>query len=354
MTVLVIGAGPVGLTAALALTHAGIACRIVEKRAEPSVLSRAVGIMPATAQALEQLGAGDTIRTEGMAINRMTLKRGTSVLMALDVTKGGLGNDVMIGLPQNRTEEILRDALHSKEVVPEYGVAVDDVTTTDTNAAATFADGTTVEFDWIIAADGVHSTARNCLGIIYAGFDLPGKWSIADVDVGEPFDDAGVTVYVQGAQNTFVMVLPIEPRRARIVSSTGNPLDVLPEPLNIKDVRKTGAFEISIRQAETYVKGRVLLAGDAAHCHSPVGGKGMNLGIADAIAAAQAIKNATTASYTADRHAAGARVMAASEAGRKVITSNNPFVKAGTTLVMFLAGKVPAMGRVFMRRLTQL
>lgn len=354
MKTLVIGAGPVGLSAALALASNGIACRIVERREAPSGLSRAVGIMPETVRALDQLGAADAIRDEGMSINRVTVKRGSATLMKLDVTKGGLGSDVMIGLPQNRTEEILRDALGNLGVHPEYGVTVTDVSTTEETSAVVFSDGTVTLFDWVIAADGIQSTTRNCLGIEYPGLDLPGKWSIADVDVSDPFDEHGVSVQVQGKDNSFVLVLPIERRRARIVSSTGNALAVVPEHVNITGIRRTGTFPISVRQAVTYKKGRVLLAGDAAHCHSPVGGKGMNLGIADGIAAAHAIASGETDGYTGARHAAGARAMKTSEAGRKIITSNKAPVKLATTLIAFIAGKVPAVGRVFMRNLTRL
>jgi 2-polyprenyl-6-methoxyphenol hydroxylase-like FAD-dependent oxidoreductase len=354
MEVLVVGAGPVGLTAALALRAHGIACRIVEKRDKPSVLSRAVGIMPETVRALDRLGAGDAIRAEGMMINRMTIKRGASVLMALDVSKGGLGSDVMIALPQNRTEEILRDALQERGVHPEYGVAVRDISTTDDIAKVKFADGSAEDFDWVIAADGVHSTVRQCLGIDYLGVDLPEEWSIADVDVAKPFDAEQAVIYVQGDGNVFGMVLPIEPNRARVVSSTDDALAALPEPLEIETVRRTASFDISIRQAETYKMGRVLLAGDAAHCHSPVGGKGMNLGIADAVAAANAITEGETDHYTQKRHAAGARVMAASESGRKTIVSNKFFIKAATTVATFLAGRIPFIGRMFMRNLTRL
>lgn len=354
MKVLVIGAGPVGLSSALALSAEGIQCRIVERRQAPSELSRAVGIMPETVRALERIGAGSTIRTEGMAINRMTIKRGTRTLMCLDVTKGNLGNEVMIGLPQNRTEEILRDALHAQDIRPEYGVTVTGVSTTQHASKVIFSDGYEGEFDWVIAADGIQSTARQSLGIAYAGIDLPDEWSIADVDVDEPFDEAGVTVYVQGEGNVFAMVLPIELRRARVVSSTPDALAALPEHLNIKSIRRTGSFAISVRQAETYHKGRVLLAGDAAHCHSPVGGKGMNLGIADGIAAAQAIATGQTQDYAQARHAAGARVMAASEAGRKIITSNRISSKIALRIATFGANRISALGRVFMRNLTQL
>jgi 2-polyprenyl-6-methoxyphenol hydroxylase-like FAD-dependent oxidoreductase len=284
----------------------------------------------------------------------MTIKRRSKTLMSLDVTKGGLGSDVMIGLPQNRTEEIMRDALRAQGIHPEYGVAVTDVSTTEETSGVAFSDGSEHNFDWVIAADGIHSTARKCLGIRYSGIDLPGKWSIADVDVSGPFDENGVTVYVQREGNTSVMVLPIERRRVRIVSSTDDALDELPEPLNFKGIRRTGVFDISIRQADTYKKGRVLLAGDAAHCHSPVGGKGMNLGIADGIAAARAIASGETDGYTEARHAIGARVMAASEAGRKAITSNNLVIQLATTAVTLLATQLPLVGRKFMRNLTRL
>ena len=91
----------------------------------------------------------------------------------------------------------------------------------------------------------------------------------------------------------------------RIVSSTPDALAALTEPMQIANARRTGTFTISIRQAVTYDKGRVLLAGDAAHCHSPVGGKGMNLEIADAVAAVTAIVDGTTSRYTEARHAHG-------------------------------------------------
>jgi len=150
------------------------------------------------------------------------------------------------------------------------------------------------------------------------------------------------------------MVLPIEPMRARIVSSTPDALAAMTEPLEIKDVRRAGTFTISIRQAVTYNKGRVLLAGDAAHCHSPVGGKGMNLGIADAVAAVTAIGNGTPGQYAEARHAHGKYVTRAPEFARKVITSNNPVVEALSTLVTGGIGQLPFMRQIFIRQLVHL
>lgn len=359
MNILIIGAGPTGLSAALELGAHGLSCRIVERRKAPSELSRAIGIMPATLNALTRLGAGAAISAEGMAIHRITLKRGSRPLMRLDVTKGKIGSDFMTALPQNRTEEILTDALRDKGIQPEYGVTVEQVSTDGKTAVAAFGDGTEAAFDWIIAADGIHSAARQSLGIAYPGFDLPDEWSIADVDVAEealmgPFDPNGAVGYIQDADGGFGMVLPMEPRRARVVSSTRDALAALSEPLPVENIRRTATFSIAIRQAETYQKGRVLLAGDAAHCHSPVGGKGMNLGISDGIAAARAIALGETDGYSNARHEIGARVMTASERGRKFITANTPITRLTATTAGFLAERVPAVGAAFMRGLTQL
>ncbi len=354
MKTLVIGAGPVGLTAALEFAAHGINCRIVERRTGPSNLSRAVGIMPETIEKLRRIGAGEAIEAEGMLLGKLTLKRGTKVLLKIDNPKPGSREKRMVGLPQNRTEEILRDALHERGIHVEYGLSVEKISTTDDTASVAFSDGSTADYDWVIAADGIGSTVREQLDIAYPGIDLPGEWSIADVDVSGPFDEENVTTYCQGPGNVFVMVLPIERRRVRIVSSTTDALAAMPEKIEIQNIRRTGTFKISIRQAETYKQGRVLLAGDAAHCHSPVGGRGMNLGIDDAIAAVHAIVNGETEHYTEQRHAIGAEIMKQSELMRKLIISNNWLVQAVTTVALKMISSLPFARRAIMRKLTRL
>ena len=354
MKVLVVGAGPTGLTAALALAKGGVACRIVERRTAPSELSRAVGIMPVTIEALGKWGAGDAIVAEAMAIKKVHLARSARPLMQLDNSAPQFADRTMRGLPQNRTEEILRDALTASGVEVEYGLSVDDISATDDAARVAFSDGTEARYDWVIGADGIGSTVRQKMGIAYPGLDLPDVWSIADVDIDGPFDPEKILLDVQQPGNAFIMALPIEKRRARIVSSTPDALSALNYPLKIGAVRRTGTFTISVRQAETYTKGRVLLAGDAAHCHSPMGGKGMNLGVADAVAAAEAILNGTTATYSDARHAVGQRVMKNTEIGRKLVTSNALWAKALISVVTKMIAALPGGRQVFLRGLTQL
>ena len=147
MQVLVVGAGPTGLVAALALAAGGIKCRIVERRTAPSELSRAVGIMPVTIETLRRLGVADAIVAEAMPIRKVHLARSNRPLMKLDNTDPKYAAQTMLGLPQNRTEEILRDALADRGVQVEYGLSVEDLNSTDDSAHATFSDGSEAAFD---------------------------------------------------------------------------------------------------------------------------------------------------------------------------------------------------------------
>lgn len=354
MKTLVIGAGPTGLVAALALAASGASCRIVERRTEPSILSRAVGIMPVTIDLLEPLGAAAPISAEAMPLRQILLTRAGKPLMQLDNRLSEHKNRVMLGLPQNRTEEILRDVLAQSGVHVEYGLTVNDVTTNPNQVTAGLSDGSSETYDWAIAADGIESRTREQLGIEYPGHDLPGEWSIADVDVAGEFNPELVMLDVQASDGVFTMVLPIERRRARLVSSTPDALAALVHAVEIENVRRTGTFEISIRQAESYRKDRVLLAGDAAHCHSPLGGKGMNLGMDDAVAAATAIITDNVEVYSAERHRIGVGILKKTEAARRMVTSNKLMAKMALSFATNVVSNLPIARRAFMKTLTEL
>jgi len=352
MDVLVVGAGPVGLSAALGLAELGIKCRIVERRTKPSELSRAVGIIPQTLGFLRPSEAGEAIVAEGMALSHTRVVRGGKTLLEIDASGPAFQGHTMIGLPQNRTEEILRDPLHRLGVTVEYGHQVEQISTDPDHASVDISDQVNARFDWVIAADGIGSTVRQQLGIAYPGFDLATEWSIAGVDLQGAFDPRQAIAYIQGPGGLFVLVLPIEAHRVRVVSSTPDALAALPQPLGISRIRRTVTFKISVRQVETYQRGRVLLAGDAAHCHSPVGGRGMNLGIDDAFAAAKAVHTGNVGTYATDRHKIGGEVMRASESARKTITSNGAFSRSATGAVLAAVQKLPRLQRAVMARMT--
>lgn len=342
MKVLIIGAGPVGLTAALEFARNKITPEIVEKRTEPSTISRAVGIMPASINHLKPLGVGDAIVAEGMALKKIQTFHGKKQLMKFDCSSSLKDSEVMIGLPQNRTETLMREALEKHNVIVKFGCEVVDVENLIDKVKVTFSDNSSKVYDWVIGTDGVNSTTRTKLGIPYIGYDLPETWSIADVGLNGGYDTEEISVFIQeGSEGDFIMVLPIEKKRLRIVSSTPDCLKSIPMKLDINTIHRTGIFKISIKQAETYKKGRVLLAGDAAHCHSPVGGKGMNLGIEDAVVAVNSILNENTEEYTALRHNKGAAVMRKSERIRKFISSPKFFPKLFASVACKILHYIP-------------
>ena len=108
--------------------------------------------------------------------------------------------------------------------------------------------------------------------------------------------------------------------RYRLVANHEDALKALSLPLDVTKIHRAGTFHISVRQAETYSKNRIYLAGDAAHCHSPVGGRGMNLGIGDAVELAKQIVENDLAGYSSLRHKEGTKAIKITERGRKMAT----------------------------------
>ncbi len=223
----------------------------------------------------------------------------------------------VIGLAQDRTEAILVDALAEAGVSVSYGMALDDLKEQDGGVVAIFSDGSEHKYDLVIGADGVMSTVRKCAEIAYPGIDLEGIWSIADVE-SEDWPHPGKIVLFHVRPGVTLVIGPLGPTRYRLVASTPDALKTIPVPINVSTLHRTGTFNISIRQAETYTKGSVHLAGDAAHCHAPIGGRGMNMGIADATELARRIVYRTTDGYSKLRHKKGAESVKTTEHGRKL------------------------------------
>ncbi len=354
MKVLVIGAGPVGLAAALELAFHGLTPELVEKRQGPSEFSRAVGIIPITRYNLRHEGVGDAILREAVPWRKMQFHRGDKVLLDLDLSAKIAPADCILGLPQDRTEVLIRNALSKLGVTTHFGTEALSLSTDDEAATVTLSDGRSERYDWVIACDGKHSRMRQQLGIAYDGFDLDGTWSIADVDMGEGFDCEQVRFWIQGHDGVIATCLPIEQRRARVLSSTTDAIAAIPVDLGIQHIRRTGTFSISVRQAASYRKGRVLLAGDAAHCHSPIGGRGMNLGIDDAIAAVRAILDDTVEFYSDERWPVGAKVIKQTELARKTVSSDGLAERLAVSAMMSTMQHFHALHAPLIKRMGEL
>lgn len=356
MKVLIIGAGPTGLTAALQFVNKGIIPSIVEKRPNSSTLSRAVGIMPAS---LEKLGKNiaSRIQEESMPFMRINMHINKSKVLNLNFNGKVSESEVLSGLPQDRTEEIIKEELEKLGVGINYGTEVVDIKTDDNHAEVWFKnEEESRKYDWVIACDGINSVTRQKLGIEYQGFDLEEQWSIADVELEEDvFEYDANNVWMKiGKEYAAVVSLPIGKNRIRLISTSVDCLNTIPVDLKIKKINRQGNFTVSVRQVTDYKKGRVLLAGDSAHCHSPVGGKGMNLGIDDAYAAVRSILDGTTEEYSENRHKRGKKVIDESESLRKMIMSKSPVLKYVMKTIFSIVNMIPFLHNRAIKRVSRL
>jgi len=324
--ILIAGAGPTGLTAAVELSRQGIIPRIIDRKDAPSVLSRAVGIMPASLNILTPSGVTDHLVKEGIKMRFAQIFKGDKLLVRIPLEGGHPDWGFAIALAQDRTEHTLIEALKRYDGLVEFGSELTGIRQESEKVIVNINNGPDEEYDYALGADGIHSVARNQLGIEYPGFDLPETWSIADVDaVNWPYPEAGTICILPHGKMAFVVSL--ETNRFRVISNTEDALKALPLKLEVTNKHREGQFTISIRQVKEYKKGNVCLAGDAAHCHSPAGGRGMNLGIADAAEWARGIVENDLEGYSQSRHKAGASTIALSERLRKTVSSTNPITK---------------------------
>lgn len=346
-TVTVIGAGPTGLTAAVELARLGAKVRIFEKRDGASNLSRAVGITPGSIELLTPCGAGPAIEAEAIRFEGLTMHRGDHPLLSLPLNFDARSS--LHGLPQDRTEAHLIDALARYGVQVEYNRELTNLHIEADRVTACFGRHIEVSSKYLIGADGAHSRVRTTLGIHFLGHDLPGRWSIADVHSASWPHKTRFSGYLL-PQGHVCVVVPMAPDRYRVIADADDALKALPVKMQVDEVHRTGSFTIQVRQAEQYRKGSVFLAGDAAHVHSPVGGRGMNLGIADAADLARRIMDGTTQGYDEARYAEGEHVIQISERGRRMLQSKGA-AKTALFATMSVISHTPPAQRAIVHQL---
>ncbi|MEE2949891.1 MAG: NAD(P)/FAD-dependent oxidoreductase [Pseudomonadota bacterium] len=280
--VVIAGAGPVGLTLAVELHRRGLPFRIVDRRKGPTPPeeSRALAILPTTLAVLKSSGVADRLLADGHPIRQMEMRFGPGRSVRLPLSDAPTDTPFILSLPQGRTERHLLAWLEERAVAIEWGVAVEDVSQTH-RPKVRFSSGEVIEAHALAGCDGVRSTVREALGIPWSGEGYPGDFSLADVTL-DPRPDSSTGIVDLGTEGGARALLPFGDGRARLIGMVTNPDDLVAHLEGVTDVGWTSRFHVAFRHAERMARGMVFLAGDAAHVHSPVGGRGMNLGMWDA------------------------------------------------------------------------
>lgn len=309
--VVVVGAGPTGLALAGMLEKGGIRVRIFDKITARSDKSRALGVQAGTLEAIEDV-FGKAVAQEMVEAGRPARKAfihlGHRKPVEVDMTSIPSVYNYMLILSQSETEKILESKLKTKV---EYGIELLSLEQNANGCKVQVKDQNgnveTIDSQYVVGCDGAHSLVRHQIGVPFAGAQYDGDFVLGDVKVSWPWEYGTIRTFVsdKGALAAFPMK---GEQRYRLIlipkqkANDANPeisqaefqsiVDTLtPEPVLISDSTWLTRFRVHHRMVSKLREGRVFLAGDAAHIHSPAGGQGMNTGIQDSFClAAQLIQ----------------------------------------------------------------
>lgn len=346
--VLICGAGPTGLTAAIELTRRGADVTIVEKTAAPSPYSRAVGVNARTLELLEACGATERLIEAGLKVERAVLFDHGRPFLDLNLTRIDHPRyPFILALPQNETEAILIERLSTFGVTPLFNHTLDAFAVENGRITAEIRapDGpTTITADYLFGADGAHSTVRKALDIPFVGERYPETWQLYDVTLSSRPGPGQMNTFL-GDGGAMLFTVQIGADRYRLMENIEGPDFGLPAGCAIVETHWESEFFLSHRLVERYADGPVFIGGDAAHIHPPAGGRGMNLGIEDAWIFARCVATGSLDTYAADRRAVGEAVVKQTDGFLRAMTLKNPILRLLRNAGGRTIGRIPAAQR---------
>lgn len=341
------GAGPVGLSAALALCDMAYRVAVADRNASVTDQSRAVGVNRRSLELLGPSGVAQQLLERAVRLRRVHFLRDGRPFVTLSIPGADGPRPRLIALPQSETERVLEHALGERGVCVHWGQELVSLDETDAGVNAHFRSTTgqrsIVTARALLGADGSRSATRRALGLSFDGRTLPEDWSLADATVDWPFpaDACGAL----GRDGRVLFMITLGNGRHRLIGNRDDVLRAAGRLMTIHEVHWEGTFNVHLRVAEAMGRGRVHLAGDAAHTHSPVGGQGMNLGIADAFAFAEAFRDGAFDRYRRDRHAAARKVVARTTMAYELMTARSHAGRLTRDTALRLAALLTALLR---------
>ncbi len=370
--VLIVGAGPTGLTLATALIAKGVRTTLIDNQAAGANTSRAAVVHARTLEVLERLGVADTLVSRGIQAQRFTIRDRDRVLVpiAFDALPTAYPYTLMVS--QAVTEGVLLDRLVALGGRVQRPRKLVTLTQDAARATALLDDGSLVTARFVVGADGMHSAVREQVGIPFTGGSYGESFVLADVRLRGAVADDEVILYFSPAG--LVVVAPLPGGVHRIVATVADApehpdmafvqglLDTRGperEPVRVVEVLWGSRFRVHHRIADAYRKGRVVLAGDAAHVHSPAGGQGMNAGILDAVSLADALVAALAGdagaldAYGALRRPVAAQIVALADRLTRMATIR-PGLRRVRNLFLSTVSRLPMVRRQLAWRLSGL
>lgn len=351
--VLIVGAGPTGLTIAVSLWQQGVKCRVIDKLLEPSDKSKALAIHARSLEMFESMGLADEMVAQGNICGGFSMYAGKTRLAQVSTADVDSPFPYILMLSQAEIERILTEKLVALGGKIERGIEL--IKMTESNDAVTVelkhsnGDEETASFPWVVGCDGAHSIVRKQLNLSFEGSAYAEQFGLADIDIKSGiaedevttfFHEDGALVFFPMGNGRFRTLANVEEATVSGDAPSRDFMQALmdkrgPGGVTIEKTYWLAWFRIHRRSVEKYRVGRAFVAGDAAHIHSPVGGQGMNTGMQDAhnlawklamVVRGEADEKLLDA-YEEERHPIGQMLLKGTDMATKVAFLKNPVAK---------------------------